>query len=934
MEKYCFVPQTGDWQRLVEGCPLSGVREAVVQKIEVDPQSDSWLVYVEFAGPAALEPDALADFLKSRLAAAAVTVVPLSLPWQAAVQYICRHWSQLISWWWRDEPAVMVVLGTAAVVPVATGLEVRIAGKSVADRLAGTNVTEKLRQKLGLLSSGPLDVRFVVAEEMGEADQPADEWEAPVCLPGPDSGKAARATRRSGDGKVWWGRSFRGQPQPLANVREETKDVVVAGRVDDIRLIDNGGRQVVLTFVLLDETDGIRVKLLAGSNGESRCSPAEWRRRIGGLAEKLQQVGAVTVRGEVVYDKYERDLVIYPQSVIALNGAGERSDQWPVKRVELHAHTKMSTMDGLATVDELITTAARWGHPAIAITDHGVVQSFPEAREVAASLAQKGWPIKIIYGLEGYLFSSHVRESSHVVILARNRDGLRNLFRLVSISHLNYFYKRPRIPRQELANLRQGLLIGSACEAGEIVQAILRGETDQRLLDRADFYDYLEIQPLANNMFLVRNRIVEDQVSLRQINLKVAWLAGQLDKPLVATGDVHFVNPGDEIYRRILMSGQGYQDAEQQAPLYLRTTDEMLQEFAYLGEEMARRAVIDNPRMIADQIDDLDPLPDRLHPPSVPGAEQMLPQIAWQRAHQLYGRTLPDIVARRMEQELSAIVSHGYAGLYVIAHKLVKKSLADGYLVGSRGSVGSSLVATMAGITEVNPLPPHWRCPQCCHSLFIVDGSVGSGFDLPDRACPRCGAAKMCKDGHDIPFSVFMGFEGDKVPDIDLNFSGDYQAAAHKYVEELFGPDNVFRAGTVSTLADRTAFGFVKKYFEQKGQAVRDVFINQLVRGCTGVRRTTGQHPGGIIVLPQGMDIHQFTPIQRPADDVKTSIVTTHFDYHAIDNGLVKLDILGHDDPTTIRFLEDETGADATTVPFDDQATLSLFSSSHCLGSV
>ncbi|HHU32442.1 MAG TPA: PolC-type DNA polymerase III, partial [Clostridia bacterium] len=500
----------------------------------------------------------------------------------------------------------------------------------------------------------------------------------------------------------------------------------------------------------------------------------------------------------------------------------------------------------------------------------------------------------------------------------------------ISLSHLDYFYRKPRIPRQELLKYKEGLMLGSACEAGELIQAILEGKSEEELLNIASFYDYLEVQPIQNNEFMLRKGIVDSEDDLRNINKTIIRLGKSLNKLVVATCDVHFLDPEDAIYRKILLCGQGYPD-EPQAPLYLRTTDEMLAEFDYLPEDVTREIVIDNTQKIADSIDEVLPIPEELYPPEIPGAEEQIVSMSMSRAKSIYGENLPKIVEDRLNKELNSIITHGFAVLYLIAHKLVKKSNDDGYLVGSRGSVGSSFVATMTGITEVNPLPPHYICPNCHHSEFILDGSYNCGADMPDKNCPQCGS-KLKKDGHDIPFETFLGFEGDKVPDIDLNFSGEYQPRAHKYTEELFGKEYVYRAGTIATIAERTAFGFVKNYFEERNIKLRNAELSRLVSGCTGVKRTTGQHPGGLMVVPRHTDIYKFTPIQRPADDVKSNTITTHFDYHSISSRLVKLDILGHDDPTVIKMLEDLTGVDPKGIPLDEEKTMSIFSSVEALG--
>ena len=526
----------------------------------------------------------------------------------------------------------------------------------------------------------------------------------------------------------------------------------------------------------------------------------------------------------------------------------------------------------------------------------------------------------------------------HAIILAKNEIGRINLYRLVSWSHLQYYNRRPRIPKSAIQQYREGLILGSACEAGELFQAILEGKTEQEVIRIANFYDYLEIQPIGNNAFMIREEDREDiktEKDLQDLNRKIVKLGEQLHKPVLATCDVHFLNPEDEIYRRIIMAGKGFKDADQQAPLFLHTTEEMMKEFAYLGQEKAEEVVITNPNKIANMCEHIAPVrPDKC-PPVIENSDKTLREICYNRAHEIYGEDLPPIVSERLERELNSIISNGFAVMYIIAQKLVWKSNDDGYLVGSRGSVGSSFVATMAGITEVNPLSPHYYCEVCHYYDFdseeVKAYSGRAGCDMPDKKCPVCGAS-LRKEGFDIPFETFLGFKGNKEPDIDLNFSGEYQGNAHRYTEVIFGTGHTFKAGTIGTLADKTAFGYVKNYFEERGQRKRVCEINRIVEGCVGVRRTTGQHPGGIVVLPHGEEIYSFTPVQHPANDTETDIITTHFDYHSIDHNLLKLDILGHDDPTMIRMLEDLTGLNARNIPLDDKAVMSLFSSTEALG--
>lgn len=716
--------------------------------------------------------------------------------------------------------------------------------------------------------------------------------------------------------KVWLGQTIPEEFVSIEKIVEEERSVIIRGEVFNLDVKELRSGRTLVTFDLTDYTNSITVKYFEHEKGEK-------------ISDKIKNHQYLHVRGSVQQDRFSQELTVMA-SDITLAEKETRQDKCKKKRVELHLHTKMSSLDGLTNIDSAIKRAAFWGHQAIAITDHGVVQAFPEAYEQG-----KKNKIKIIYGVEGYIFdlkdnSQEKEKTYHIIILVKNQQGMENLYRLISLSHLDYFYRKPRIPRQELLKYKEGLMLGSACEAGELIQAILEGKSEEELLNIASFYDYLEVQPIQNNEFMLRKGIVDSEDDLRNINKTIIRLGKSLNKLVVATCDVHFLDPEDAIYRKILLCGQGYPD-EPQAPLYLRTTDEMLAEFDYLPEDVTREIVIDNTQKIADSIDEVLPIPEELYPPEIPGAEEQIVSMSMSRAKSIYGENLPKIVEDRLNKELNSIITHGFAVLYLIAHKLVKKSNDDGYLVGSRGSVGSSFVATMTGITEVNPLPPHYICPNCHHSEFILDGSYNCGADMPDKNCPQCGS-KLKKDGHDIPFETFLGFEGDKVPDIDLNFSGEYQPRAHKYTEELFGKEYVYRAGTIATIAERTAFGFVKNYFEERNIKLRNAELSRLVSGCTGVKRTTGQHPGGLMVVPRHTDIYKFTPIQRPADDVKSNTITTHFDYHSISSRLVKLDILGHDDPTVIKMLEDLTGVDPKGIPLDEEKTMSIFSSVEALG--
>ncbi len=913
------------------------------------------------------------------------------------------------------------------------------------------------------------------------------------------------------------GKNFSDSLMKMSEVTQDSGKVAICGDISNVAFKEIRGNRFICTFDITDYTSSLTVKLFVQKDDYDL------------RAEQIKEGLYFKVRGEAQFDKYAKELVIMADDIIELEKE-VKTDNAEVKRVELHLHTQMSAMDAVTPAAALVERAAKWGHKAVAITDHGVVQSYPEAYS-----AGKKHKIKIIYGVECYLindeapivlsmegsddtmsldggfvvfdiettglypakdkiteigavkvengkitdkFSTFVNpgihipefitkltgitdemvadapdtsaaldsflefagglpvvahnasfdtgfikhhaqlngkifrntivdtlqlsrclfpelskhkldivakhlgirldnhhravddaqataeifekclemvkekgaqtvgdidrifsgqfdfknaDSYHAIILVKNDAGLKNLYRIISESHLNYFYKKPRVPKSLLMKYRDGLILGSACEAGELFRALVAGKSVSDIEKIASFYDYLEIQPLGNNEFLVASGAVSDHEQLKELNRKIVRLGEKLKKPVVATCDVHFMEPRDEVFRRILMHGQGYTDADRQAPLYFRTTDEMLGEFSYLGDEKAFEVVVTNTNLIADMTEEIIPIPQGTYPPKIDGAEQEIEKLAYDRAHEIYGDPLPEIVSKRLEKELTSIIRNGFAVMYIIAQKLVKKSNDDGYIVGSRGSVGSSFAATMTGITEVNPLPPHYICKKCKHSEFITDGSVGSGFDLPPKNCPECGEP-MKGDGHDIPFETFLGFDGDKAPDIDLNFSGEYQAQAHKYTEVLFGKGHVFRAGTIASVADKTAYGFVKKYLDEKGIVTTNAEINRLVKGCTGIKRTTGQHPGGIIVIPSDNDVHDFTPIQRPADDVGSDIITTHFDFHSLHDTILKLDILGHDDPTMIKMLCDLTGVNIYDVPVNDEKVMQLYLSTEPLG--
>jgi DNA polymerase-3 subunit alpha (Gram-positive type) len=930
--------------------------------------------------------------------------------------------------------------------------------------------------------------------------------------------------RRSDNPDIIFGRDFEGETIEIEKIDGEIGEVIIRGQILTLESRELRNEKTILIFDITDFTDTIGVKMFLKNEMAAEVKGS------------LKEGAFFQLRGVTTIDKFDGQLTI--GSVTGIRKIADfrtkREDHYPEKRVELHCHTKMSDMDGVSEVKDIIRRAMSWGHPAIAITDHGAVQAFPDANHAVPPDSD----FKVIYGMEAYLvddmkeiatgtcgqsidcacvvfdlettgfsptenriieigavkvedgritdrFSTfvnpgvpipfrieeltHINDSMvmdapsietvlpefmefcsgcvmvahnasfdmsfisencsrqgiacektvidtvamarvllpqlnrfkldtvaralnisldnhhravddaactaeifvkflemlrekeittleelnelgkssedqikklptyHAIILAKNEIGRINLYKLVSWSHINYYSRRPRVPKSVLSEYREGLIIGSACEAGELYQALVRGAQEQEITRLVDFYDYLEIQPIGNNEFMTREdqedrKTIED---LKNLNRRIVRLGEQFGKPVVATCDVHFLDPADEVYRRIIMASKGFKDADSQAPLYLRTTEEMLKEFEYLGEEKAREVVITNTVRIAAECEKISPVrPDKC-PPVIEHSDQILRTLCYDRAHEIYGEQLPTVVEERLERELHSIISNGFAVMYIIAQKLVWKSNADGYLVGSRGSVGSSFVATMAGITEVNPLRPHYYCEKCHYSDFDSDAvkpyAGRSGCDMPDMDCPVCGA-KLKKDGFDIPFETFLGFKGNKEPDIDLNFSGEYQSKAHKYTEVIFGAGQTFRAGTIGTLADKTAFGYVKKYYEEREVRKRNSEINRIVQGCVGVRRTTGQHPGGIIVLPIGEEIYSFTPVQHPANDMTTDIITTHFDYHSIDHNLLKLDILGHDDPTMIRMLEDLTGIDAKKIPLDDPSVMSLFANTDALG--
>ena len=725
--------------------------------------------------------------------------------------------------------------------------------------------------------------------------------------------------------------------QNLCDISIESGAVAVWGDVFSLEVrTTRDGRNNIINFNITDKTYSYTVKIFE--------TVANAKSFLGALKEGE----TVIVYGKVSYDKYSGENIISATSVNTVTKI-KKQDNAEVKRVELHLHTNMSDMDGMTSADKLVKRAIQWGHTAIAITDHGNAQGYPDA------VKGKGKDdIKLIYGVEGYLIDDIGDTETpweklpryHIILLVQNKAGLKNLYKLISLSHTTYFHTRPCIPRSKLNEHREGIILGSACEAGELIKAILLGKSDEEILEIANYYDYLEIQPDGNNMFMIdshsdpnaknpdRNKEynhIKTLEDIRDINRKIIHIGDKLNKLVCATGDVHFMDPEDASFRAILMAGKGFDDADNQAPLYFKTTEEMLNEFQYLGEDTAYEVVVTNTNKIADMIEPVTPIPPGTFNPTIPGAEQELRDICWAKAKDWYGDPVPEYVAERLEMELESIIKHGFAVLYIIAQKLVWDSEAHGYHVGSRGSVGSSFVATMAGISEVNPLAAHYRCAKCKHSEFFLHGEYGSGFDMPPKNCPHCDIP-MIRDGHEIPFQTFLGFHGDKAPDIDLNFSGDYQGKAHRYTEELFGRDHVFKAGTIATVADKTAYGYVKKYLEERGKIVTRAEEDRLTKGCTGIKRTTGQHPGGMVVVPNEFDVYDFTAVQFPANDTSSDMETTHFDFHFLHDTILKLDILGHDVPTLYKHLEDMTGINVMDVDVCDPKIVSLCTSPEALG--
>ena len=716
----------------------------------------------------------------------------------------------------------------------------------------------------------------------------------------------------------------------------------------DIRDINTKrGPMKIYKFSFSDYTNSFNAKLFIDVKEAAKLKP-------------LKDGAFVVVNGDYTYDKWSGEFILEVKSLATVVPYTETDDYEGEKRVELHCHTNMSSKDAVSSAGDIINRAFKWGHRAVAITDHGVVQAYPEAAAAVKSIRKSGGDFKVIYGVEAYFADDTRGETDltklpryHQIMLVKNLTGLKNLYKIVSSAHIDNFYKRPVSLKSVIDAHREGIILGSACEQGELYKAIVEGKPHDELIRIAKYYDYLEIQPLGNNEFMVRESTVvrTDKKTgavkenpfkhvtsievIKDFNRKVVEIADELGLPVVATGDVHFLKKDDEIIRKILMAGQGFDDFDNQAPLYFKTTQEMLDDFDYFGER-AYEFVVTNPNKIADMVSgDVIPVPDGNYPPVIEGSDELLRQICWDKAMSMYGENgqIPDIVSKRLEKELNGIINNGYSIMYVTAQKLVAYSEEHGYLVGSRGSVGSSFVATMAGISEVNPLAPHYYCPKCRHSEFFTKGEVGSGFDLPEKKCPECGADYK-RDGHDIPFETFLGFKGDKVPDIDLNFSNEFQGEVQRYTESLFGSENVFKAGTITTIAEKTAFGFARAYAEKKGVVLSNAELNRLASKVekAKIKQTTGQHPAGMVVVPRDKEIYDFCPVQHPADDVKSDIVTTHFDFHSIHDTILKLDELGHVVPTTYKYLEEYTGIPVNDISMSDPDVYSLFLSPEALG--
>jgi DNA polymerase-3 subunit alpha (Gram-positive type) len=918
--------EVSPYETLIDTLPVpeeERLRFKASEIVNIEAHTDRKWVVIALRMQEAVTPGgyrAFADHFRGQIPDLARFILDVHYPERSLTlkQYIDLH---------RDDLFCMLAMQAGVTEAWLTHCRIRVGGREMVFELPNDLVKQELESKrcprlLGDLlkrrCGWDVNVFFEVGKDLLKDLPPPPP---PVAVP--------PAPPKETFPMVVFGGKIAASPKPMNLIKDEEPGLVVEGEIVDLKeFVQRTGRRIV-TLTVSDATDSVDVKVFHENDGKFR----------GGLKEGHW----VRVRGDLRFDeRYAQDYVLNARDIVRV-AAPRREDAADIKRVELHCHTQMSRMDSVTKIVKLVETAARWGHPALAVTDHGVVQAYPEAKAAAKKAG-----LKLILGMEGYLVERFARDKNmpihHMVLLVKDRQGLKNLYRLVSESHMNHFYKRPLIPRELLARHREGLLVGSACEQGEVWQALLRARKETfseasltALREAISFYDYIEVMPCGNNEFLVREGILPGGMEeLQALTKRLYETAKAAGKTVVATGDAHFLEPDDEVYRRIIQAGLGFK-SERQAPLYFKTTGEMLEDFRYFGEEAAREVVVDNPRRIADLVTEVEPLPTETLSPHWEGADESLVETARRRARELYGDPLPPAIEKRLSRELDAIVKNRFSTLYVIAMKLVRKSLDDGYIVGSRGSVGSSLAAYLCGITEVNPLPPHWRCGTGHHHEFPDKPPSTAGLDLPPKACPKCGQ-DMVRDGFSIAFEVFMGFKGDKMPDIDLNFSGEYQHRAHRYVEELFGSDSCFRAGTISSVMDRIAYGFVRKYLEETQRTARNAEINRLVKGCSGVAKTTGQHPGGIVILPKDIEIYDVCPIQHPADrdpaatDGQPAVVTTHFDFASMHDCLVKLDILGHDNPTSLKHLEEMTGVSAVGVPLNDPETMSLFSGVKALG--
>lgn len=816
------------------------------------------------------------------------------------------------------------------------------------------NIKYAIKEKLPFVKNVKFDIKYK-EPLIRKAEEPKNDVPKQFASNNQEQEQRSRAGYRGhkelkANGNFVMGRTITGEKNcELTEIAPERGNVIVEGEIYkiDSRVIRSGN---LLVSVLV--TDNKTTICCKGFVSEEKFAE---------MNEIIHAGDSVKVQGEVQFDTFDNmNVIMFKEIEKTQHSVGREDTYEDGKRVELHLHTKMSQMDGLNEPDKVVKLAHKWGQPAVAITDHGVVQAFPDAFKAASKLDP---PIKVIYGVEGYSFDDSdsinpdgtidykKKMTNHIILLAKNQAGLKNLYKLVSYSHIDYFYKKPRLPWSLIEKHREGLIIGSACVYGEVYSSLIEEvyynkRTGQQGVNKAatyeeqekiaSKYDYLEIQPVINNRFMLENEFyfngkrIETEDDIREVNKRVLELGDKLGIPVVATCDSHYMEPESALYRNILMAGMGFEDAESGEGLYMRTTNEMMEEFSYLGDR-AHEVVIDNTNKIAGMCDpDIRPVPVEKCPPKIEGAEETLRQSCTKKAHEIYGDPLPPEIQKRFDKELNSIINNGYAVMYVSAQMLVAKSLSDGYLVGSRGSVGSSFIATMAGITEVNPLDPHYICPKCHHLEWGDKNVYDCGIDMPPKTCPECGT-ELDRNGFTIPFATFLGFDGDKEPDIDLNFAGEYQPIAHRYVGEIFGEKNVFKAGTVGTVADKTAYGFVMKYAEENGIPINKYEADRLTSCCTGVKRTTGQHPGGIVICPDDREIYDFCPIQHPANDTTTDIVTTHFDYHKIDENLLKLDILGHDIPQMLRHLRDMTNIDPLNIDLTDRKVLSIFNGIEAL---